>query len=968
MTIGHGIAHLYPDQPEISAAIHDAIAATPPQQGHAQLRHTAVRDASGEVVCILQYEERGDGVRDAFLVKLDDATRPMVDPHAITQTAAKHLGEHLVVNRCAYADVEADEDTFNLTGDYNFGVDSIVGRYTFTAFGAECLRLMRANEPYIVEDSEIDPRTEAVRESYRLTRIRSVICVPLHKQGRFVAAMAVHQITPRKWSSHEVELVGAVASRCWESIERARVTRELQQSEARLRLAQRAGRIGSFEWRQIDEQMIWTSELNALFDIDDETLSGDAVVWRERIDPEHIAVVRDGLQTSIKQRVPEFTCEFPAQLPDGRQRWLRAQAQIRYDDIGQPKQIVGIAIDIDERKKYEDTLLEQWHTFDAALSNSLDFVYTFDVDGRFTYANRSLLNLLGKTLDQLIGKTFFELDYPVDLAVKLQAEINQVVRTGQQLRSSTPFTGVTGESRTYQYDFVPICAPDGSVQGVAGSTHDITEQVDVEKRLEEDRRRWRNLLAQSPAAIAVLRGPNFVYEWFNADYTDLVGRTADMLTGKAVVEALPEVEGQIYLPLLAHVYETGESYIGHESPLKIVRDGALVDLYLNFVFAATRNSAGQIDGIFVHATDVTTLVAARKRTEENERQFRTLAETIPNLAWMADETGYIFWYNRRWYEYTGTTFDDMQGWGWQSVHDPDRLPEVMKEWTSSIETGQPFEMTFPIRRADGEFGSFLTRVEPVRDSEGHVVRWFGTNTDITGQSRTEEKLRRMNRELEEFAFVASHDLQEPLRMVNIYTQLILKRLGTDDPALNLHAGFVKQGVGRMETLIRDLLRFSRTVHTEEVTVGNADLNTSLQEAMNVVKERLSESDATVSAENLPTVWGDGPQLAHVFQNLLSNAVKYRRKDVPLTITISSVREGDHCVITVRDNGIGFDPKYATRIFGLFKRLHKEAYPGTGLGLAICQRILERYGGTIWAEGFPGEGAAFHFSLRCEQQI
>lgn len=152
-----------------------------------------------------------------------------MDASAITLAAATRLGQYLRVSRCAYADVEADEDTFNLTGNYTDGVAGIVGRYRFTDFGAECLRQMRAGEPYIVEDSETDPRTAQVIESYRATAIRSVICVSLLKAGRFVAAMAVHQDKPRRWTSEEVELLRLVASRCWESIERARVDRELQQ-------------------------------------------------------------------------------------------------------------------------------------------------------------------------------------------------------------------------------------------------------------------------------------------------------------------------------------------------------------------------------------------------------------------------------------------------------------------------------------------------------------------------------------------------------------------------------------------------------------------------------------------------------------------------------------------------------------------------------------------------------------------
>jgi PAS domain S-box-containing protein len=177
--------------------------------------------------------KRGEA-RDRLLVALDDAMRPLTDPDAITHAGARLLGEHLAVNRCAYADVEEDQNTFNLTGDFNREVPSIVGRYRFDQFGGECLRLMREGRPYVVTDAETDPRTAEVRESYRATLIRSVICVPLHKAGRFAAAMAVHQKTVREWQPSDVEVVLAVANRCWESIERARVVRVLAASEQRL--------------------------------------------------------------------------------------------------------------------------------------------------------------------------------------------------------------------------------------------------------------------------------------------------------------------------------------------------------------------------------------------------------------------------------------------------------------------------------------------------------------------------------------------------------------------------------------------------------------------------------------------------------------------------------------------------------------------------------------------------------------
>ncbi len=228
--------------------------------------------------------------------------------------------------------------------------------------------------------------------------------------------------------------------------------------------------------------------------------------------------------------------------------------------------------------------------------------------------------------------------------------------------------------------------------------------------------------------------------------------------------------------------------------------------------------------------------------------------------------------------------------------------------------------------------------------------------------RTNEDLTRANRELEEFAYVASHDLQEPIRMVKIYTHLMLKALGNPDPTLKQYSEFVRQGAGRMEELIGDLLRFSRLVHADTPAACTAELSAALAEATSVLKNRIEESGAVLHNTPLPVVRGDARQLAHVFQNLLSNSIKYRKLVESPRIEIWAEKEDDRWVIAVRDNGIGFEQQYAERIFGLFKRLHKDEYPGTGLGLAICQRIVERYGGRMWAVSKTGQGATFYFSL------
>jgi light-regulated signal transduction histidine kinase (bacteriophytochrome) len=287
----------------------------------------------------------------------------------------------------------------------------------------------------------------------------------------------------------------------------------------------------------------------------------------------------------------------------------------------------------------------------------------------------------------------------------------------------------------------------------------------------------------------------------------------------------------------------------------------------------------------------------------------------------------------------------------------------VERWRNSIVTGEPYETAFRLRRgSDGSWRWHLVRALPLTGDRGRIVQWFGTCTDIEDQKVTEADLTRVNRELEEFAYVASHDLQEPLRMVNIYTELILDEIGPGGTEMGQYAQFVRQGVARMEGLIHDLLTFSRAVHSDHLPVGTADLSEALGEALAVLKSRMEECGAVIEAEHLPKVRGDARQIAHVFQNLVSNALKYSKKGIAPLVHVSARQDANFWIIAIRDNGIGFEPQYAERIFGLFKRLYKEEYPGTGLGLAICKRIVERYGGRIWAEGRPGDGATFYFTM------
>jgi len=418
---------------------------------------------------------------------------------------------------------------------------------------------------------------------------------------------------------------------------------------------------------------------------------------------------------------------------------------------------------------------------------------------------------------------------------------------------------------------------------------------------------------------------------------------------------------------------------------------------------------------------------AEESLRESEARFRTLANTLPQLAWTARPDGYIFWYNRRWYEYTGTTPEEMEGWGWQRVHDPGELPAVLARWKVSIATGERFEMTFPLRGADGCFRPFLTRVTPLKDAAGTVQQWFGTNTDVNELKQVEElleqrvrqrtaELEAANRELEAFCYSVAHDLRAPLRGIDGFSLAVLQDYG---PKLDAEGrGFlhhVRAGCQQMGNLIDSLLKLSR-VSRAPMTRQPVNLAALAQRIADEL-QRLDPQRAAQFriAEGLMTE-GDPALLEAALRNLLENAWKFtaKRAETHIEIGVQPPRSGTVAVgapvlsspssapvprrmdstaesepgtvlarlqnqhlphrtpadsvpvFFVRDNGAGFDMAYADKLFAPFQRLHsKSEFPGTGIGLATVQRILQRHGGRIWAEAAPDQGATFYFTMNQE---
>ena len=536
----------------------------------------------------------------------------------------------------------------------------------------------------------------------------------------------------------------------------------------------------------------------------------------------------------------------------------------------------------------------------------------------------------------------------------------------------------------FTFSYSPIRDEEGKVGGVLVTVMETTQRVLSESKLklairraEQAEKSLENIFLQAPVGIAALSGSDHVFTFANPRYMELLfGRHKDIL-GKSVASALPEVVEQGFVKLLDEVYLSQKQFEGKELPIGIVQcDGLVKNIFVNFSYGAIVDESGRSTGILVVVYEVTEQVKAREKLQESELRFRALANTIPQLAWMTDSAGRITWYNQNWYDYTGSTFEDMEGWGWQVAHHPEHLERVVDRWKHHLSSGEPWEDTFPLKSHNGEWRWFLSRARATFDEHGKIIHWFGTNTDIEVQLRSIEAAEAANKSKSEFLANMSHEIRTPLGAILGFSALL------EDPLLTIadrtqFLEIINRNGEALSRIIDDILDLAK-VEAGKIEIEETELNVRefFNEVLNVFKDKSAQKGIDLRLliqDDFPKkIKSDPVRLRQILLNLVGNAVKFTEAGyVEVKVgCVSRKTDSIQIAIEVLDTGIGLLEEQRERIFQPFAQADSSTtrrFGGTGLGLALSQRLSQALGGDIAIDNStPGMGSKF--SLRFSSKV
>lgn len=738
---------------------------------------------------------------------------------------------------------------------------------------------------------------------------------------------------------------------------------QLAETEERWRLALESVGDGVWDWDADNGEVFYSRGWKRMLGYAEDEISNRIEEWESRVHPDDQEGVHAALKEHFLGKTPFYANEHRMRCKDGGFRWIldRGVVVARRAD-GAPLRMVGTHTDVTARKETEEELRAVAARLEAILASAPVGVTIVDQDRAILVANDTMARLVQRDPQELVGATtriLYENDEQfADIGRRLYPSIDR----GGTIAEELPFRRGDGTSFWARIVGHRVSMDDPAL-GIVWVVDDISARKQAERALEQSHRFQRVLVDTIPIPIFIkdrmghFIDANAAFErWMGIDRGALFGLTSYDIAPPELADRHEEADRELLACPGTQVYET------------LVRRADGSELDVEFCKAVYLDSNGAPAGIVGAMVDI----SERKKAEQALRERHALFEEIfvSSLAvklLIDPADGRIVDANPAAAAFYGRSLDELRA---MRIDDINTLSadEVRNEMAHAHNDSRQY-FVFRHRLASGEARDVEVYSSPINVNGRELL--LSLVHDITQRRRAEEalqqqaaELERSNAELEAFAYVASHDLRQPLRTINSYLGLLEHDLaGGLNEDTREYMAFCRDGAQRMDRLIVDLLEYSR-VGRKAKPFAAWPAGEVVRTALDNLELSIAEVSATVTvAPDLPTLWGDGNELIRLFQNLIGNAVKYRAPDRPPVVEVACAREGRRWHFTVRDNGIGIAPEHLERVFGIFQRLHRrDEYEGTGIGLAVCKKIVEHHGGRIWVESEPGQGSSFHVTF------
>lgn len=631
--------------------------------------------------------------------------------------------------------------------------------------------------------------------------------------------------------------------------------------------------------------------------------------------------------------------------------------------------------DTTARKRTE----EQMRLLESAVLQTSDGILIVKVSGEDScrqqpvFANSAFERITGFNLEDLHGGAWALLFSPRFSPHGVEGPANAAGTTCPTYLEQTA-ERKDGTEIWLEWNFKPLAGPDGSHTHCVWTCRDVTER----KRVEEASRLSNSIVAYSDDAIISKNLDGLVLTW-NRGAERLYGYSAGEMVGQSIARLIPPDRPHELLEIVDALRRGAR--LEHYQTERLRKDGRRIAVSLTI--SPLHDSAGYVVGASTIGRDVTQLKLSEKALALSEERYRSLAYATTQIVWTTSMQGEVVEDIPMWRAFTGQSAEEVTGMGWIDALHPEDRERAAEVWLRAVASRSFYDTEYRMRRYDGEYRWMAVHGVPVLEGDRAIREWVATCADIHDRIQAEEQIRKLNeelerrvvqrtaelesanRELEAFAYSVSHDLRAPLRAVDGFSRILLEEYAPQLPEQAQHyLAVTRKNAVQMGELIDDLLAFSRLSRQplRKQPIAPGDL---VRQVLDELRADQEGRQVEITVGDLPLCEGDPGLLKQVLVNLLSNGFKYTRKREVARIEVGALTPdgGKRPVYYVRDNGVGFDMRYANKLFGVFQRLHgAQEYPGTGVGLAIVQRIVHRHGGQVWAEAGVNLGATFYFAL------